>query len=62
MKKLSRMTKGFLYLLILLFSFSSQARWVDINDASIEYNINNADITVNDNGTSETAYERKLCA
>jgi hypothetical protein len=54
------MTKGFLYLLILLFSFSSQARWVDINDASIEYNINNADITVNDNGTSETAYERKF--
>lgn len=54
------MMKNILFILITLYSFSSHARWVNIDDASAEYKLNNTDIKINKNGTSEEIHEIKL--
>ena len=54
------MIKNILFILITLYSFSAHARWVNIDDASAEYKLNNTDIKINKNGTSEEIHEIKL--
>ena len=54
------MIKNILFILITLYSFSCNARWVNIDDASAESNLNNTDIKINKNGTSEEIHEIKL--
>ena len=54
------MIRKTIYFIILLCSFSAESRWINIDDAPVEYHFNNIDITVNSDGTSEAIHEIKF--